>query len=335
MIRRDMRATLLCALVLIAVDAAVAADNPLPRPFPTGFRDQTAQRKEYQLATATLRVFARGFAQGDVAYLELCPHDSSAFPSRPPTLHAQDYHVPLSRKAWGYRGFFALSPDDDPGTRVLSVEYPRTDTLHSYRFELPVAAAAFEVSHATMNVGRFSDVNHAKSPETQRFIAACAAKKERAFAHRGEDLITSARAHPRDQHAITSAFWSSRVYERYQVVDGKRVTLEPSRKVHRGLDLRGTRGEPVFAMAGGEVVLAEKTYYEGNFVVLDHGNRVMSYYMHLDSLCVATGLRVAAGTQIGTVGATGVSTAPHLHVSLTIDRVQVDPMSFLVLPIRD
>jgi murein DD-endopeptidase MepM/ murein hydrolase activator NlpD len=57
--------------------------------------------------------------------------------------------------------------------------------------------------------------------------------------------------------------------------------------------------------------------------------------MHQDSLLVRAGQRVQAGEQIATVGATGVATGPHLHVSLMVDRVQVDPFSLLPLPVRD
>jgi murein DD-endopeptidase MepM/ murein hydrolase activator NlpD len=124
------------------------------------------------------------------------------------------------------------------------------------------------------------------------------------------------------------------VYENYEMKNGKRIILPSSNKIHRGLDLRGPRGEPILALADGEVILAEKMYYEGNFTVIDHGNRVMSYYMHQDSIRVKVGQIVHAGDTIGTVGNTGQSTAAHLHLSLVIDGTQVDPLSILPLPIR-
>ena len=86
-------------------------------------------------------------------------------------------------------------------------------------------------------------------------------------------------------------------------------------------------------MADGVVVLSHLMFFEGNMVVVDHGNRVFSYYMHMDSRGVAVGDRVMAGQKIGTVGSTGTSTGPHLHVALSIRGVHVDPMSLLWLPV--
>ncbi len=295
----------------------------------------SVQHRSFRLAQAALHLYARAFQQGEAVYLELLPDSGTTLPPTGPAITFGDYPVRLSRKPWGLRGLFPLSPDEKPGVQPLEVRIPAADTSQRYRFELAVDSAAFEVSHSSMNVGKFSDVNHAKSPDVQKFIAECSAKKAQAFAHHGPDLLSSRLSAPRDQVHITSSFWSSRVYERYKMENGTRVALSPERKIHRGTDFRGARGEPVYAMADGEVVLAEKTYYEGNFVVIDHGNRLMSYYMHQDSLLVSPGQRVSAGQQIGTVGATGVSTAPHLHVSLMIDRIQVDPLSLLPLPVRD
>jgi murein DD-endopeptidase MepM/ murein hydrolase activator NlpD len=117
--------------------------------------------------------------------------------------------------------------------------------------------------------------------------------------------------------------------------NGKKVRGKNRIRVHRGLDLRGVKGTPVYALADGEVVLAEELFYEGNFVLVDHGNRIFSYYMHLDSLDVKKGDRVKAGQLLARVGSTGVSTASHLHVSFIIRGIQVDPLSILPLPFRD
>jgi len=86
-------------------------------------------------------------------------------------------------------------------------------------------------------------------------------------------------------------------------------------------------------MADGLVVLSHKMFYEGNMVVIDHGNRVFSYYQHMDSRKVKEGDRVAAGDFIGTVGITGIVTGPHLHVALSIRDVHVNPLSILSLPV--
>jgi murein DD-endopeptidase MepM/ murein hydrolase activator NlpD len=87
-------------------------------------------------------------------------------------------------------------------------------------------------------------------------------------------------------------------------------------------------------MAAGKVVLSQPMHYQGNFVIIDHGQKKYSYYMHLHKLLSEEGDMVKAGEQIGEVGSTGGSTAPHLHVSFLINNVHVDPLSLLSLPVR-
>jgi hypothetical protein len=289
---------------------------------------------EQRLDHAVLRLRARNFAQGELVYLEIEPDSPSVFPVRSPVCRFGEYVVRLSKRPWGYRGFIPVSGDHPSDETQLSIDYPTTKSVLTTTVAVPIKKSDFVVSQSSMEVGRFSNVNHARSPQAQRFIAESSAKKKKAFAHIAPDMLSSSFAHPRGLHVITSSFWSSRVYKRYKIENGKRVDLKDSRKVHRGLDLRGATGEPVYAIADGLVVMAEKTYYEGNFTVIDHGNRIQSYYMHQDSLTVSAGDTVRAGDQIGTVGSTGVSTAPHLHISLTVDRIQVDPLSLLSLPVR-
>jgi murein DD-endopeptidase MepM/ murein hydrolase activator NlpD len=88
-------------------------------------------------------------------------------------------------------------------------------------------------------------------------------------------------------------------------------------------------------MAAGKIGLAELVYYEGNMVILNHGDGVFTYYMHMSKLLVKAGDRVNPHQQIGEVGATGAVTGSHLHVSLFIHGRDTDPMSLLCLPIRD
>lgn len=321
-------------LVPVLGEAPAGGHMPL-RLLPDGYHLEKARTREHRLTNATLRLHARTFAQGEIIYLELIPDSAALFPVRAPVCRYGYYVVRVSRREWGYRGFVPIDPDTKPGRVQLTVEYPLSDTVLEHILEESVTATPFRVSRQALKVGKFANVNHARDPAVQRFIAECSAKKKKAFAHFGRDLVTARLAHPRDQHVITSPYWSSRVYERYRIENGQRIPLAPERKVHRGLDLRGARGDPIFAVADGLVVLADSTYYEGNFTVIDHGNRMMSYYMHQDSLLVTAGQTVQAGQQIGTVGATGVSTGPHLHVSLMIDRIQVDPLSLLPLPVRD
>jgi murein DD-endopeptidase MepM/ murein hydrolase activator NlpD len=97
---------------------------------------------------------------------------------------------------------------------------------------------------------------------------------------------------------------------------------------HSGVDLAGTRGDPVLAADGGKVGLIgwDGDGY-GNFVVIDHGNGKMTLYGHLDSVSVQTGQSVAQGQIIGAQGSTGYSSGPHLHFEVIEGATPGDPYS--------
>jgi murein DD-endopeptidase MepM/ murein hydrolase activator NlpD len=101
--------------------------------------------------------------------------------------------------------------------------------------------------------------------------------------------------------------------------------------VHQGQDFRAATGTPVQAMNGGEVILAQEMFYEGGFVVIDHGQGLLTMYMHLSQINVKEGDRLAKSQVIGLSGATGRVTAPHLHVSVRWQSVYLDPATLLNL----
>jgi len=96
---------------------------------------------------------------------------------------------------------------------------------------------------------------------------------------------------------------------------------------HSGVDVAAGAGAPVTAPADGVVVLAGPPAFslEGNLVILDHGLGLNSAFLHLATSEVAVGQRVRRGERIGTVGATGRATGPHLHWSLTWNGARLDP----------
>jgi murein DD-endopeptidase MepM/ murein hydrolase activator NlpD len=103
---------------------------------------------------------------------------------------------------------------------------------------------------------------------------------------------------------------------------------------HFGVDIGAPAGAPVHAPVGGTVILAEELYLTGNTVIIDHGLGVTSTYAHLSSMAVKPGDRLAPDQLIGTVGATGRATGPHLHWGLNVGQVRVDP-ALLVPPMPD
>ena len=99
---------------------------------------------------------------------------------------------------------------------------------------------------------------------------------------------------------------------------------------HKGVDYAGSAGSTVVAPAAGKVRLvgkqAEGFHVHGNTVGIDHGQGVVSIFLHLQSINVKEGHLVKPGQKIGTVGSTGASTGPHLHWGLYVNGVAVDPV---------
>ncbi len=104
-------------------------------------------------------------------------------------------------------------------------------------------------------------------------------------------------------------------------------------RIHWGLDIAAPEGTPVVAPAGGVITLADPDlFFEGGTIFLDHGQGLVSIFMHLSAVHVESGQRVEQGELIGEIGTTGRSTGPHLHWGLKYrDRFYVDPALALEL----
>lgn len=98
---------------------------------------------------------------------------------------------------------------------------------------------------------------------------------------------------------------------------------------HKGNDYAAPAGTPTYAAAAGTVVIAGWSNSAGNWVVINHGNGLVTKYMHHSSLCVSAGQYVEKGQQIGYVGSTGQSTGPHLHFQVELNGVAVSPDSYM------
>ncbi|MCF0172504.1 MAG: M23 family metallopeptidase [Bacteroidales bacterium] len=97
---------------------------------------------------------------------------------------------------------------------------------------------------------------------------------------------------------------------------------------HRGTDISGPKGTPVYASADGVVSLEYKHAGYGNMVIIDHGFGYQSRYAHLYTTCVAPGQKVRRGDQIATMGSTGRSTGTHLHYEVLYKGKNVNPWNY-------
>lgn len=100
---------------------------------------------------------------------------------------------------------------------------------------------------------------------------------------------------------------------------------------HKGTDLRASEGTEVFAMNDGLVKVVSEGRNYGKHIVIDHGLGVMTFYLHLSKTNVKQGDMVTRGQLIGLSGQTGYAAAPHLHLSIRIYNIAIDPMTFLEL----
>lgn len=117
------------------------------------------------------------------------------------------------------------------------------------------------------------------------------------------------------------------------VFGSQRIFNGVAQREHQGLDFRVPTGTPVAAMNSGTVLLARFLYYEGNCVVIDHGQGLLTLYFHLSEFKVKEGDVVKRGQEIGLSGGTGRATGPHLHVAVRWQGTYLDPARLMQLPL--
>ena len=141
--------------------------------------------------------------------------------------------------------------------------------------------------------------------------------------------VANARSGNSDLDALFTKFeWPAKgvisgVYGSQRILNG--VPKWP----HYGLDIANETGTPVYAPVDGVVTLADDLYYSGNTLILDHGMRVFSTFLHMDTITVEVGETVKQGEQIGTIGSTGRSTGPHLDWRVNLGNIRLDPQTVI------
>lgn len=110
----------------------------------------------------------------------------------------------------------------------------------------------------------------------------------------------------------------------------RRSPFTDRREFHKGLDIAGPSGTPIYATAKGRVIASGRDGAYGLTVTLDHGAGIVTNYAHLQSIAVKDDQSVSRGELIGFMGSSGRSTGPHLHYEVRLNGIPVDPMRYIL-----
>jgi len=131
-----------------------------------------------------------------------------------------------------------------------------------------------------------------------------------------------------DGKSMRKTFLRAPVNFKYISSNFKRKRFHPVQKrwkAHRGVDYAAKTGTPVVAAGNGKVTHSTYNKYNGNYVFIQHGNGIVTKYLHFSKRAVKKGQRVKQGQLIGKVGATGLAAGPHLHYEFLLNGVHRNP----------
>jgi murein DD-endopeptidase MepM/ murein hydrolase activator NlpD len=216
--------------------------------------------------------------------------------------------------------WYALAGIDvqqEPGTYALELTATATDGHPLYsKQEVTILPAHYKTT--TLHV---EEKYVQPDAATLQRIAADKVVKDAAFAHLIPEPLWNGSFRSPVPFTATDSFGTRRMF------NGELAS------VHRGTDFHAPSGTPVLAANDGQVIIAQPMFYEGNLVVIDHGQQFTTLYMHLSKIEVKVGDQVRKGQRLGLSGATGRVTGPHLHLSARWQGEWVDPVVLLHLPL--
>lgn len=272
--------------------------------------------------TATLKRWCNPttFVHQLVGLALACLLSSQAYASEPVPGGIYQYHVPPGIAKVTYNGkpvlvhhqhaLIGIPIKAKPGPSKLTLTFIDNSTLEH----------TFEIKHKDYPEQRLTIKNKKMVNPDPKNIARI--NKEARTMRAAYDAFTASKGEPKPfvqplEGVITSPFG------RRRVLNGQ------PRSPHSGLDIAGATGTPIAAPAPASVAVTGDFYFNGNTILLDHGEGLVSMYCHLSEIQVAAGDRIERGGQIGLVGATGRVTGPHLHWSVSLNGNRIDPATLM------
>ncbi len=227
--------------------------------------------------------------------------------------HDIPFGLDAKRKVWF--GLAGASVETKPG--LYPIEFTAESKGESITFQRQIRVFHQRYPRVMLKVpSRYT----APSPEELRQIAQDKELKSHVFETVSPEREWQGDFAPPVQAPISDIFGVQRVFN------------GSVQSTHQGLDFRVTTGTPVDAVNRGKVLLARPLFFEGNCVILDHGQGLLTLYLHLSEFSVKEGETVEKGQEIGLSGGTGRATGPHLHLAVRWQGVYLNPAGLLSLP---
>jgi murein DD-endopeptidase MepM/ murein hydrolase activator NlpD len=214
----------------------------------------------------------------------------------------------------GWYALAAIPVETAAGVYDLEISGTKASTTFHYRKRIRVAPAHY-AKIAIHVATKFTE----PSPEQLKQIAADKEVKQSTFAKETEKRLWAGDFQSPVTAATSDPFGTERVF------NGE------VKSRHLGLDFAVGPGTPVHAINRGTIILARPLYFEGGFVVIDHGQGLMSLYLHLSEFKVKEGDEVSTGQLIALSGGSGRATGPHLHLAVRWQGIYLNPEVLLRL----
>jgi murein DD-endopeptidase MepM/ murein hydrolase activator NlpD len=241
---------------------------------------------------------------GGIAVIHVAPAGEPA-----PKAWLGEHRVLIAADETGWSAVVGIALDTAPGSQTLRVQ-AASGAARSLQFE--VKDKAYATQSLTVEPRQVNPL-----PQDMKRINSDTARVHAALATFSEsDNVPLALAAPIGG-ARSDSFGMRRIF------NGE------ARRPHSGMDIPAATGTVVHAPAAGTVLDTGDFFFNGNTILIDHGDGLVTVYCHLSRIDVTRGEAVAAGARIGLVGATGRVTGPHLHFGVSLNGALVDPALFL------